>query len=120
MKTLFILLTAFLSLPGFAQDQLMINGQPCGMNGSSKQGSKEYDQNAFKNRYNLPNPSDFDKTVTLAKLISKSATRDKFSQNKAVEVTGYVFNVKYGSAENLQLHVEGSVIQGYAYRIGPR
>jgi hypothetical protein len=83
----------------FAQDEIIINGQPCDLHGSSRQGTKEYDQNPYKNRYNFPVANDFDPNLTLNDFVNGSATKNKFNQAKAVEVTGYVFNVKVGGVE---------------------
>ncbi len=78
---------------------LNIDGQACSLHGTSKEGSKEYDLNPLKNRFNFPTKQDFDNTITLQNLISREAIKGKFLQNKAVEITGYVFNVKKGGTE---------------------
>jgi len=78
---------------------LIIDGTSCGLHGSAKQGSKEFTLNTFKNRFVFPATSDFDRSVTLQKLIATNAIEGKFDQQKAAEITGYVFDVKPGGTE---------------------
>lgn len=99
MKKLFTLLVLIISFIAYAQDEINIDGNPCGMHGSSKPGTKEYDQNLLKNRYNFPQASDFDTNLSLKDFVNGSAVEGKFSSSKAVEVTGYVYNVKVGGIE---------------------
>lgn len=99
MKKILPFLIISISIVIYGQDEIIIDGQPCGMHGSAKQGTKEYDQNPFKNRYNFPTISDFDASLTLNDFVDGSAVQGKFSQDKAVEVTGYVYEVKYGGKE---------------------
>lgn len=99
MKNLSLALFISISIIGNAQDVITIDGEPCDMHGSSQPGRKEYEQNTFKNRYNFPKASDFDANLQLSNFIDGKAVKDKFSQNKAVEVTGYVYDVKVGGKE---------------------
>ncbi|MBS1772249.1 MAG: hypothetical protein JST82_05270 [Bacteroidetes bacterium] len=101
MKKFFYLLIFFgVSISCYAQDELNIDGEPCGMHGSSKEGTKEYLQNPFKNRYNFPKKENINTKIQINDLISSKATFDKFNQNTAVEVTGYVYDVKVGGTES--------------------
>lgn len=82
-----------------SQDEINIDGSPCGMHGSARTGTKEYEQNPFKNRYNIPVKSDFDTRLQLKDFVDGKATENKFLQTKAVEITGYVYDVKKGGVE---------------------
>lgn len=99
MKIKLILLTMVVSFLAFGQDEIIIDGQPCNLHGSSKQGRKEYDQNPYKNRYNFPKISDFVTELSLENFVDGSAVKGKFSQDMAIEVTGYVYDVKVGGTE---------------------
>lgn len=103
MKARFILLLIFsltISL-SFASDptDLIINGEKCGPHGSARPGTKEYDQNVFKNRFDFPKAADFNKSITLEKMMKARETEAGFNQSTAVEVEGYVFDVKKGGVE---------------------
>src|SRR5258708_8586682 len=54
---------------------LNIDGQACSLHGTSKEGSKEYDLNPLKNRFNFPTKQDFGNTITLQNLISREAIK---------------------------------------------
>src|SRR5882757_5250575 len=82
----------------FAQDTLMIGGEPCGPHGNAK-AKQEYDQNVFKNRFTFPKTKDFDNSITLEKIVSGGQDRDRFTQGKAAELVGYISEVKYGGIE---------------------
>lgn len=99
MKKFLTLLIIMISILVYAQDEIIIDGQPCNLHGSSRQGTKEYFQNPFKNRYVFPKPDDFEAGISLEKFLDGSAVKSKFNQDKAVEVTGYVFDVKVGGTE---------------------
>lgn len=99
MKKLITLIMVILSLGAYAQDEIIIDEKPCGMHGSSRPNTKEYVQNPFKNRYVFPKQVDFNANLQLIDFINGSAVKDKFSQGMAVEVTGYVYEVKPGGIE---------------------
>ncbi|MGB5025063.1 MAG: hypothetical protein WBO44_06925 [Saprospiraceae bacterium] len=82
-----------------SQDEINIDGSPCGMHGSARTGTKEYEQNPFKNRYTIPIKSDFDTRLQLKDFVNGEATEGKFLQTKAVEITGYIYDVKKGGVE---------------------
>lgn len=79
-------------------DVIKIDGEDCGLHGNAK-AKREYDQNPYKNRWNFPDKSKIDTSITLAKLIEGGEDRNKFNQNQAVEITGYVYAVKIGGVE---------------------
>ncbi|MCX6232926.1 MAG: hypothetical protein NTZ33_15460 [Bacteroidetes bacterium] len=99
MKKILTLLMIVISFVAYGQDEITIDGQPCNLHGSSRQGTKEYDQNPFKNRYNFPKAGDFETGLSLENFIDGTAVKGKFNQAKAVEVTGYVYDVKVGGIE---------------------
>ncbi len=80
-------------------DVISINGVECGMHGSSKPGKKEYVLNEYKNRYHFPKPEDFVSGVTMDALLAGKGSSD-FPIEKAVRVTGYVYDVKVGGVES--------------------
>lgn len=98
-KSFFMVMLCFAYISVHAQDEIVINGEPCGMHGSSQPGRQEYAQNVFKNRYNLPKPVDFDRNLSLQTFIEGRDDTDKYSQEKAAEITGYVYDVKVGGKE---------------------
>ncbi len=102
-----------------AQDDLIIDGQPCGLHGSSASNTMEYDQNVYKNRYNLPTVSSIDPSITLAKLIDATAIAGKFSMDKAVRITGYVFNVKVGGTESCNCKTTDKVFKDTHIELTP-
>lgn len=55
--------------------------------------------NKPKNRYAIPSPTDFDKDVTLDSLLAPGNDENRFNINEAVELTGYVMEVKSGGIE---------------------
>lgn len=102
MKTpsllLLFLLSVFASCSSGQQSSISINGVECDIHGSAHYGRPEYRLNEYKNRYSFPNDGDFVNGITLNQLIS-SGNEDQFSIDKAVTLSGYVFNVKMGGVE---------------------
>lgn len=47
----------------------------------------------------MPSPTDFDKDVTLDSLLAPGNDENRFNINEAVELTGYVMEVKSGGIE---------------------
>ncbi|HTB07209.1 MAG TPA: hypothetical protein VK806_09675 [Bacteroidia bacterium] len=75
----------------------------CGMEGDAKR----YDVralNKLKNRYDFPDSAAIDHTITLESILAPGNDRDRFSPSKAVEITGYVFDVKMGGDESCNCH----------------
>ncbi len=80
------------------QQSIPIDGVDCDIHGDANPNRPEYKLNEYKNRYSFPAKSDYDNSITLEKLIS-SGNEDQYPIDKAVIVTGYVFNVKMGGVE---------------------
>jgi len=97
-KLIVLLLVMLVALPSFAQEVVTIGGADCDVHGSARVGSKEYVLNVYKNRYTFPAASDFDKKINLGDL-AKSDDPNEFNPDKAVVVTGYVYDVKVGGVE---------------------
>ncbi|HEU0064202.1 MAG TPA: hypothetical protein VFQ58_04190, partial [Flavisolibacter sp.] len=98
MKKLLLLLLLITGYFGKAQEIINIDGVDCDLHGSSKPGSKTYYLNGFKNRFNYPTSNDLDSTITF-NTIMHSGDPNQFSQDKALKLSGYVFNVKTGGVE---------------------
>jgi len=80
------------------QQVISIDGVDCDIHGSAHYGRPEYRLNEYKNRYHFPTKSDYANGITLNELIS-SGNEEQFPIDKAVILTGYVFNVKMGGVE---------------------
>ena len=106
MKTTITFLACLVSLVIYGQDEIMINGQPCGMHGSSNSGTPEYDLNPLKNRYNIPTNADIDRAITLQNLVSRKSTGNAYKTSQAVDITGYVLDVKIGGIESCNCHAK--------------
>lgn len=98
MKLLFIVILQFIASICLAQDVMNMDGIDCDMHGSAKPGSRTYDLNSYKNRYQLPASTDFNESATIETMIS-SADPNQFSQNNATRIKGFVYNVKEGGVE---------------------
>lgn len=94
---LFFAITNCFSFSLSAQEEILIDGQPCDMDGTAKQADVA-ELNRHKNRYAAPGRTDFQTTVTLNALL-KSGDPNAFSQEKATVVRGYVYNVMVGGVE---------------------
>lgn len=70
----------------------------CPINGSGR-GSEKTHENELKNRYVMPGGGDFDAWVDLQKML-ETASPAALDEQKAVEVTGYVREVKSGGVES--------------------
>ncbi|MDB5281984.1 MAG: hypothetical protein JWO06_1059 [Bacteroidota bacterium] len=55
--------------------------------------------NRLKNKANFPLETDFNREVTLAKMLAPGEDYDRWSVNTAAEVSGYVADVKVGGVE---------------------
>jgi len=116
IKKLFviILLGFFVAVPVMSQD--IFNG--CGMDGSTE---KEFlkAMNRKKNRYNIPLGSDFDTSVTLSSFMEPGDDHERFDENKAVEIIGWVSDVKWGSNESCNCNHTGQNFQDVHIEIVP-
>jgi hypothetical protein len=77
------------------------NGCPIGGNVSPN--APEHDElvelNREKNRMAIPQPADIDSSITLPAMLKTGADRHRFTSTGAVQITGYVFDVKVGGIE---------------------
>jgi hypothetical protein len=94
---LFFAIAHCFSFTHSAQEEILINGQPCDMDGNAKR-EDVAELNRHKNRYVAPGRTDFQTTVTLDALL-KSDDPNSFSQEKATVLRGYVYNVMVGGVE---------------------
>src|SRR5436309_13945912 len=60
--------------------------------------------NPLKRRMAVPRPSDIDPQVTLAALLEPGDDRNRWSDEKAATITGYVQDVKVGGIESVNCH----------------
>ncbi len=92
-------------------------------NGCPPEGKTEIERykalNILKNRYNLPAQSDFDMKVTLDKLLQRGDDENRFSTDKAVNIQGYVFNVKSGGKETCNCNSTDKVFQDIHIELVP-
>jgi len=70
----------------------------CGMAGTAKPAAIKT-VNRLKNRYGAPTDTDMDTGVSLKKMLKLGDDTDRFDEEKAAEVTGYVYDVKPGGKE---------------------
>ncbi len=62
------------------------------------------DLNKFKNRYTEPSQNDFNSNVTAASMLNPGNDETRWSTSNAVELTGFVFDVKPGGLETCNCH----------------
>ena len=55
--------------------------------------------NKLKNRFRIPDESDFDTSITLARILEEGDDNMRWSVHKAARITGYVYEVKAGGIE---------------------
>src|SRR5437016_2816499 len=60
--------------------------------------------NPLKRRMTVPRPSDIDPKVTLEAMLAPGDDTDRWSQQKAATITGYVQDVKVGGIESVNCH----------------
>ena len=75
----------------------------CGLEGDAKREDAR-SLNVLKNRYTFPDSADFDRSVTLEKMLEPGEDRSRFDDHKAVEITGIVQDVKVGGDESCNCH----------------
>ena len=78
--------------------QNMVEEEDCPPEGMTHAANLQ-ELNRLKNRAVFPEETDFDKTLTLQKMLEPGNDRDRWSTGKAAEVTGYVADVKVGGVE---------------------
>ncbi len=77
----------------------------CPMEGDAKVQSAK-DLNLLKNRYTFPVDVNMDQGVTLKKMLKRGHDADRFDEEKAVTIQGYVFDVKPGGIETCNCHAK--------------
>ncbi|HXP49064.1 MAG TPA: hypothetical protein VN922_03875 [Bacteroidia bacterium] len=75
----------------------------CGLEGDAKRQDVR-SLNTLKNRYTFPDSADFDRSVTLSAMLAPGEDKNRFSDHKAVDITGYVNDVKVGGDESCNCH----------------
>lgn len=55
--------------------------------------------NKLKNRFSAPRESDFIEDITLDKILELGEDRDRWSNDKAARIKGYIYDVKSGGVE---------------------
>jgi hypothetical protein len=100
MQCITFLVILVLSTSVSAQTTIQTDMGPCGLHGKAKKNTKEYDPNALKNRYNLPGTDDMDTSQISLDHLMTNADPNAFPTDKAISITGYVFNVKVGGIES--------------------
>ena len=75
----------------------------CPLEGDAKRENVR-ELNDLKNRYTFPDSNDFDHSVTLSTMLAPGEDRNRFSDHKAVDITGYVYDVKVGGDESCNCH----------------
>jgi hypothetical protein len=55
--------------------------------------------NKLKNRFSLPRASDFEEDITLDKILEPGNDKDRWSNDKAARIKGYIYDVKSGGVE---------------------
>lgn len=75
----------------------------CGLEGDAKRADIR-ELNTQKNRYDIPDSNAIDRTVTLAAMLAPGNDINRFTAGRAVEITGYVSDVKIGGYESCNCH----------------
>jgi len=89
------LFVALLAIPaGLAQ------AQDCPLEGNAVRQAVR-DANVLKNRETAPADNDIDQNVTLAAMVEPGEDQDRFSNDQAASIVGWVVNVKPGGKETV-------------------
>ena len=75
----------------------------CSLEGDAKRQDVR-ELNVLKNRSVFPDSTQIDHSVTLEAMLAPGDDRNRFNTNKAVEITGYVLDVKVGGDESCNCH----------------
>jgi hypothetical protein len=76
---------------------------PCPVEGDGS-GTRQIASDRLKNRTSVPLLSDFDPSITLARVLRKGNDEARFDETKAGELIGYVEKVKSGDVETNNCH----------------
>ncbi|HEY5536454.1 MAG TPA: hypothetical protein VIL99_16160 [Ignavibacteria bacterium] len=117
MKNLrFFVLLFLLFTFSFIQAQDTIN--ECPPEGSTES-AKYQALNKLKNRFKLPTVADFDKTITLDKILTPGNDEERFDESKAVVIEGYIFNIKIGGIESCNCRAKSQEFRDVHVEIVP-
>jgi hypothetical protein len=98
MIKLLIALLSLITYAGYGQEHITLDDNiDCGLEGTARPGSVEYEINPYKNRSDMP--VSFDNSYNLSVLATKKAVKN-FPKKTAVRITGYCINVKQGGPES--------------------
>lgn len=75
----------------------------CGLEGDAKRVDVR-ELNTQKNRYDFPDSTKIDHNVTLQAMLAPGEDRNRFNSGAAVEINGYVIDVKVGGDESCNCH----------------
>ncbi len=75
----------------------------CGLQGDARS-EKVKILDELKNRYTFPDSNDFDRSITIQTILAPGEDRNRFNDHKAVDITGYVYDVKVGGVETCNCH----------------
>ena len=106
----FILIGHFKTYSQASVETIQIDSKSCGMEGSAKR-SGDKTLNRFKNRYTLPREDDFDARFNWAELLEDEDDRQKFSNESAAILRGYVYRIKAGSVETCNCNSKDRTFQ---------
>lgn len=93
-KHTILLLLCFLPFRVNAQD--VFDG--CGMDGTAKKANLQK-LNQLKNRYNPPQASQIDHSITLQAMLAPGDDKGRWTSTSGAEITGFVLDVKPGGGE---------------------
>jgi hypothetical protein len=104
-----VVLSALLlaALPSNGQREVInIPGEgPCGLEGSA-QSAKHKELNRLKNRFNLPEPSDFDTRINFSAMLAPGDDTSRWNPRRAATLTGFVVAVQVGGVETCNCKTE--------------
>jgi hypothetical protein len=100
----FVISTSYAPPPDKDYTSILINGVACGPHGDAKTTGREYQSNVFKNRFDFPKANEIDGSIDLGKIEKAKEGENGFSPQKAVNVEGYVYDVKVGGTETCNCH----------------
>jgi hypothetical protein len=82
----------------------------CGLEGNAVRADIK-ELNILKNRYNFPSEKDFNRSITLAKIIARGEDSRRWNSSQAAEVIGYVYDVKPGGVETCNCKTKDILIR---------
>jgi hypothetical protein len=108
---------------GPANDFVEQDGKHCTRFGTATSEANK-DLNCHKNRFAAPQPHDFDHEVSLVALLAPGPDENRFDEERAATISGFVINVKKGGTEtcncgaknpvDMDTHIELGLAAGVA------